>query len=206
MARLDIVQWLPHEVTHNHRPLIEILVDSAPTVEWLDPTDAPEPVTPDIPRRLYSAVGVVDAAIAETGEAALVAACVGSRSHDGFLRQRSIERLLSDLRPWTIPFVVEALGDYVIEIVVALDGRVPGTLGAEFGRYLALNEEHFVTLCRRCVSYWNEYDRYRYESRYPHWNEYPGARVIADLVAAARSIDPDFGRELATVLPRAPRR
>jgi hypothetical protein len=206
MARLDIVQWLPHEITHHHRPLIELLVDSAPTVEWLDPTDAPEPVTPDIPRRLYSAVGVVDAAMAETGEAALVAACVGSRSHDGFLRQRSIERLLGDLRPWTIPFVVEALGDYVIEIIETLDGRVPGTLGPEFGHYLAANEKHFVTLSRRCVSYWNEYDRYRYESRYPLWNEYPGARVIADLVTAARSVDPDFGRELATVLPRAPRR
>jgi hypothetical protein len=206
MARLDIMQWMPSGITRHYRALIELLVDSAPTVEWLDPTDAPEPVTPDIPRRLYCAVGVVDAAMAESGEAALVAACVGSRSHDGFLRQRSIERLLSDLRPWTIPFVVEALGDYVIEIVESLDGRVPGALGAEFGRYLVANEQHFFTLCRRCVSYWNEYDRYRYESRYPDWMEYPGARVIADLVAAARSVEPDFGRKLTTVLPRAPRR
>jgi hypothetical protein len=47
---------------------------------------------------------------------ATVAAAIYSRHHDGFVRQRQLGTLLDADEPWTAPFIVQLLGEYVIQI------------------------------------------------------------------------------------------
>jgi hypothetical protein len=154
-----------------------------------------------MPPRLYYSPIAIDAAISLSGDSAVVAACLGSRHGDGYIRQRSIEALVADPRAWSIPYIVDALGEYLLEILQVMGGRVPGNLEKEYAEYLVANEDRFLRLCRKCVSYWNEFDRFRNRSLFPDWNLYPGAQIINDFVAAARTLEPTFGRELKGILP-----
>lgn len=149
-----------------------------------------------LPYRVYYTVEVVDRAMSTDSDGAVVAACLGSRSNDGYLRQRSMELLVSQPRPWSVPYVVEALGDYVVQILAVMDGRLPKSLEPAFGEYLVANRNRFLRLSRRCVSYSTEY--YGRTS----WSSYPGSRVIAELVAMGQSVDPTFGSGLRSILPK----
>ncbi|WP_156374161.1 hypothetical protein [Cellulomonas sp. Leaf334] len=78
-----------------------------------------------------------------------MAAAVHTRSHDGWVRQRALRRLLSApvVAPWMTPFVVQLVGEYVVQIVDDIaealpDVGVPGSVHqAAFGRYLVENPE-----------------------------------------------------------------
>lgn len=202
MASLETAHAFPDEIVANNLEVIESLAASAFLSTLLSPIPVQfEGATLIVPRRGYYSVELVDAAIGGSDDGAIVAACLGARSHDGYLRQLSIEALLREPRPWSVPYLVEAVGEYVVEILQVLEGRLPGEFGSHFAAYLIANEDHFSRLCRQCVSYWNEFDRYRYEGLYPDWNTYPGARIIADLTATAQSLEPSFGSGLENVLP-----
>src|SRR3954451_18784827 len=43
--------------------------------------------------------------------------CVYTRHNDGFVRERHLRRLLHEEAVWVAPFVVQLLGEYVLEIV-----------------------------------------------------------------------------------------
>jgi hypothetical protein len=198
----EATRAFPYPIAILHGGLIDSLAATALWKAW----ESPEPVAFGdevlmMPQRLDYSPAAVDAAMSSSGDSAVVAACLGTKSYDGYLRQRSIEALLANPRAWSIPYLVDALGDYVLEILQVMEGYVPGELEKDYAEYLVANEERFVRLCRRCVSYWNEFDRFRCRNLYPDWNAYPGARLIADLVAAARTLQPTFGRDLKGVFP-----
>lgn len=46
----------------------------------------------------------------------LILACWMSRHHDGRVRQQALSLVLEANAPWTIPFVIQLCGEYVIEI------------------------------------------------------------------------------------------
>lgn len=195
-------QAFPPEIAAENLEIIESLAASAVFNSWRDPIDVLfEGGKLLLPSRLYYSVEQVDAAIGGSGDGVLVAACLGSRCDDGFLRQRSIEALLREPRPWSVPYLVEAVGEHVLEILQALDGQIPEELRPHLADYLVANESRFLYRCRQCVSYWNQFDRYRYDGLYPDWNDYPGARIIATLAEAARSAEPSFGLGLRSILP-----
>ena len=157
-----------------------------------------------VPDRVYYSVWAIGLAMRRPGDTAVVAACLGSRSHNGYVRQRSIERLLQVYRPWAVPYLVEALGDYVLEILQVLQGQIPGSHEQDFAEYLIANEARFIYLSRRCVSYWKAFDGEQIIVRpiFSRWLSYPGAQLITELTDAARLLAPTFGAELRNVLPR----
>ncbi len=209
MAHFEATRAFPSSIAIPNAELINDLAATASLPVWDDPdlVELGQEVLL-MPPRLYYSAAVVDAAMSLTGDRAIVAACLGTKSNDGYLRQRSIETLVANPRDWSIPYLVDALGDYVLEILQVMDGRVPGELESKYAEYLVANEERFLRRCRRCVSYWNEFDRFRSRRLYPDWDSYPGARLIVDLFAAARALEPTFGRDLRRILPskRARRR
>ena len=46
----------------------------------------------------------------------VVTAAIYSRHHDGLVRQRALATLLDFDEPWTAPFIVQLLGEYVIQV------------------------------------------------------------------------------------------
>lgn len=75
---------------------------------------AGEPVV--IPYRIYNPAPPPHLASGLSPEELAVTAAIYSRHHDGRIRQRALGVLLDCHEPWTAPFIVQLLGEYVIQI------------------------------------------------------------------------------------------
>src|SRR6187402_1157460 len=67
-----------------------------------------------IPQRIYLPP---PRAVDLRGTQGTVLACVYSRNDDGRVRETFLRRLLPSADPWVAPFVVQLIGEYVIEII-----------------------------------------------------------------------------------------
>lgn len=130
-----------------------------------------------IPVRTYYAREQLLACTRLAGDAGVVALCLGTRHHDGHLREACLKQLLLQERAWTAPFVVHLCGEYVLEIVERIGAALPAWNADALARYLRENPAYVATLERRVASYWNCY----YRRRYPAWADYPARRVMATL-------------------------
>jgi hypothetical protein len=126
-----------------------------------------------------------------------IVACLATRHHDGFVRQRAVASLLDLPFPWVVPYVVRLVGEYVVEIVetiaAGLDLR-PGTLARHrCGRFVAANRTAVELTRQRAVSYWNEYHRDRFAVLRPRpadrWPTYPAFPLLDALDTAGAEID-----------------
>jgi len=118
---------------------------------------------------------------APTGDIALMVRCLETRSSDGFERQRAVRALLADVRPWTAPFIVALIGEYVIEILEDVHAALPSIDAAALAAVLADNPAYWRLTRQRVASYWNFYYRARFRR-----SDYVGFKLIAELQAAAR--------------------
>jgi hypothetical protein len=91
-----------------------------------------------------------------------------TRDADGRTRQKALRNLLQDDAPWTIPYVIQLCGEYVVEIATDilqfLTKELPKrpNLLQSYRQFIADNPT-FVTLTeQRALSYWNAYDRWRF--------------------------------------------
>ncbi|MCF2530788.1 hypothetical protein [Yinghuangia soli] len=140
-----------------------------------------------IPYRLYcdEPDAALQASFSE--RQAIILHCLYTRHHDGRVRQRHLAHVLPVVEPWVVPFVVQLLGEYVVQIQSAVqDGLggldTPGTPQHDvYGSVLAANREFLHLTRQRAASYWDCY----YRGRYP-WEHYPGRIVLESLRAAAR--------------------
>ena len=116
-----------------------------------------------------------------------VSRCLLARHHDGFVRQRQIDHLVELAEPWSTPYLLALVGEYVIEIHEALldhlipaldvDERVHDTIAG----CLASNPAWWLLVQNRVVSYWAEY----YRLRYPMERSKRGRRIPDAYPAAA---------------------
>ncbi|WP_426089055.1 hypothetical protein [Janthinobacterium sp. PSPC1-1] len=132
-----------------------------------------------IPTRTYYDREQLLACTQLAGDAGVIALCLGTRHHDGHLREACLRQLLLQERVWTVPFVVHLCGEYVLQIVEVIGAVLPAWNGEALARYLRENPAYVATLERRSISYWNCYYRWRY----PVWEDYPGRRAMATLRA-----------------------
>ncbi|WP_219116176.1 hypothetical protein [Janthinobacterium sp. UMAB-56] len=132
-----------------------------------------------IPARTYYQREQLLAGTQLAGDAGAIALCLGTRHHDGHLREACLKQLLLQERAWTVPFVVHLCGDYVLEIVERIEAALPAWNADALARYLRENCAYLATLQRRAVSYWNCY----YRRRFPAGEDYPGSRAMAALRA-----------------------
>jgi hypothetical protein len=168
------------------RRVVEIVPDARyPPTEPFDVAVQYETVS--IPRRIYS--GELDPALERslTGTQRVIAHCLYSRHHDGYVRQRNYELLMDSAEPWVAPFVVHLAGEYVLEILEdirrGLGGlTVPGSVERRlYGEFIVRNPAFFARTERRVVSYWTCYHR----GKYPTFGRYPGSELLEAFRAAA---------------------
>ncbi|MEN4917904.1 hypothetical protein ABE485_04480 [Achromobacter spanius] len=94
-----------------------------------------------------------------TDAQALIHACVLSRHHDGRVRERQVERLTRAQAPWVAPFVAQLCGEYVVEILHAVE-RNSGLMNREiYGEFFSRNSTYMALIRQRMISYWNCYYR-----------------------------------------------
>jgi len=140
-----------------------------------------------IPYRIYSEELDPSLERSLTGAQRVIARCLYSRHHDGYVRQRNLELLLDSTEPWVAPFVMQLAGEYVLEILetirqglggLAVSGSVERRL---YGEFIMQNPRFFASTERRVVSYWTCY----YRRKYPEFGRYPGSELMEAFRAAA---------------------
>ena len=132
-----------------------------------------------IPTRTYYDREQLLACTQLAGDAGVLALCLGTRHHDGHLREACLRQLLLQERAWTVPFVVHLCGEYMLEIVEVIGAALPAWNAQALAPYLRENCGYLATLERRSISYWSCY----YRGQYPVWDDYPGRRTMAALRA-----------------------
>jgi hypothetical protein len=138
-----------------------------------------------IPDRIYQA-GLPDQYESWSETPQLVADCLYTRHHDGRVRERHARLIVENLSPWVIPFVVHLVGEYVLEIVLAINARLTdvSTAGSAqqqaYGAFAAANPKFLLLTRARVVSYWDCY----YRRQVPSLVDYPPHRLITAIAKA----------------------
>ena len=103
-----------------------------------------------------------------------------TRHHNGFVRARALSRILSRApATWTFPFIVELMGEYVVEILQQIEDGFEQLDPEALARFVAENTTFLDLVCQRVESYWDCY--YRAIPR----QDYVGFRLIRRLESLA---------------------
>lgn len=81
--------------------------------------------------------------------------CLLTRHHDGFVRQKHLERIIRSQNVWIPPFVLRLLGEYVIEIFEVIDRNLGNLNLSPYEQFLKANPEFMALTEQRVISYWN---------------------------------------------------
>jgi hypothetical protein len=131
-----------------------------------------EPVA--IPARIYSPPIPEAAPLALSTRQRFLLACIYSRHHDGHVRETSVRQIIDADDSCVVPFLVQPLGEYVVEIVEFLHEH-RAALGTAAVREFARANPRFLARTRqRAISYWDCYFRRRWINR----ADYPALQVL----------------------------
>lgn len=106
-----------------------------------------------------------------------------TRSNDGEVRQAAVRGLFERPENWVAPFIIQLLGEYVIEISTDIAAFVDTTVigdaaWTEVFRTFWAENPRFIELSRaRAASYWSEYYRHQVFNQ----AEFPGVRTLNTL-------------------------
>ncbi|MEH6434370.1 hypothetical protein [Massilia sp. DD77] len=128
--------------------------------------------------RVYYSPELLRKELAESrGIDKFIVACLGSRHHDGYLRQECLAVVLAGDAPWLTPYILQLAGEYVVEIVDDIARGIASRDAGPLAAFVRENPGYMATLERRITSYWSCYHRHTYPDR----KDYPGSRVAACL-------------------------
>jgi hypothetical protein len=130
-----------------------------------------------IPQRIYHDPSQIDTRTLSLIQRELAYALL-TRHADGFVRQHSLSNILSSKSMWIPPFVVQLVGEYVIEIVVDIQGAMTKLDRNQYGPFIRANPTFLAKTRQRAASYWNCYYRHRFD-----WKSYPGKQILDSLDA-----------------------
>jgi len=125
-----------------------------------------------LPYRIYHNPALINSASLSSVEKELVE-CLLTRHHDGIVREEHLRRIISRDHIWIPPFVVQLVGEYVIEILQLIQQNLNLLNTAMYAQFLRSNPELLARTKQRVTSYWNCY--YRNSTR----EDYVGFRVLA---------------------------
>jgi hypothetical protein len=127
-----------------------------------------------IPRRVYHDVSLVQEKKLDNLQRELIL-CILTRHCDGFQRQHYLSRVINSNHIWIPPFVIQLLGEYVVEIIRVIDENLMNLDASLYSRFLQSNPSFLALTEQRVNSYWDCY--YRSVRK----DEYPGFRVLGFL-------------------------
>lgn len=124
-----------------------------------------------IPYRIYHDTARIDRARLTAQQTELLDALL-TRHHDGFVREKHLARTIGRSYDWVCPFVVQLVGEYVIEILRVIQKDSCNLDTRLYRRFMADNPAFFAITKQRVVSYWDCYHRWQ------HKEDYPGFQIL----------------------------
>jgi hypothetical protein len=118
-----------------------------------------------IPYRFSFAPGSLAGAQALPAEERLVLMCIFSRHHDGHVREECLRAIVGRPEPWVAPFVIQPLGEYVMEIIQVVRSSLDTLNRAGYKRFVDTNRPFLELTRQRAISYWNIYFRRQFPDR-----------------------------------------
>jgi hypothetical protein len=104
----------------------------------------------------------------------LILNAIYTRHANGYIREQHVRPLLLADELWIPPFVIQLLGEYVLEIIQVLEDHIAVFLGPSYVRFARENRAFLQLLRRRITSYWNCY----YRNRFQRLNDYPAFKIV----------------------------
>lgn len=148
----------------------------------------------DIPYRIYNDEPAESAIQQLDHQQQLMLHCLFTRHHDGHVRQAHLAKILGAAEVWVAPYVVQLVGEYVIEIVADIANALPRLVTSNpdarraFARFTKGNRSYMALVAQRVASYWAEYYKRTYAGpRFRGVSDlsvYPGVvvlRILKDL-------------------------
>jgi hypothetical protein len=111
-----------------------------------------------------------------------IVSCIYLRHHNGFVRQKHLERLFGATDDFICPFAVQLIGEYVIEILYDIEKLIVPEVLPQYAAFVAANPLYWKQTESRMISYWNEY----YRGEFPKLKVYVGKRLVDRLSGAVR--------------------
>lgn len=186
----DCVELAARMLPRTHTPLSARGVFQGYSDSW--PSITLDGTTIDIPYRMYNPpIAEMEWNRAATADRKLLA-CMYSRHHDGRVRQWATRHLLSSSEPYVAPFVIQLLGEYVIEIVRDINGALiaggdRSSLLTVLKAFLEENPQPTALIRQQAASYWDAYYRYEYASL----AQYPGILALDYIAGRVGDIGAD---------------
>lgn len=107
-------------------------------------------------------------------------ACIYTRHHNGLVREQQLGLLFGASKLWVIPFIIQLIGEYVIEIVELIGRNRAMLRSPQLSAFIEENPRFIDLTKRRATSYWNCY----YRQQFPCKDDYPGLRLFRYLEAS----------------------
>jgi hypothetical protein len=127
------------------------------------------------PGRVYYRPHELRSAIAgSSGDGRTLALCLGTRHHDGYIREECLRQLVGSDRPWALPFLVQLLGEYVVEIAEVVAAALPAVDPVQLAEFARENPAFMDLTRQRVRSYWDCY----YRRRFPTLQGYPAFKAL----------------------------
>ena len=108
-------------------------------------------------------------------------ACIYTRHYNGYVREAALRTIVRATDDWTPPFIVQLVGEYVIEIVEIILANVERLDTPAFRRFVVQNPTFLAKTRRRAISYWSCYHRRTSATK----EGYAGIRVLDALARMA---------------------
>ena len=83
--------------------------------------------------------------------------CIFTRHHNGHVREKSLRKIINSDNYLATPFIVQLLGEYVIEILTVIKDNLSSTKIDNLIKLQTENPKFFQTTEKRIQSYWNCY-------------------------------------------------
>jgi hypothetical protein len=127
--------------------------------------------TIEIPTRVYHDTASIGMRKLSSTQRHLLS-CILTRHRDGYVRQKHLEQIISCSHPWVPAYVVQLLGEYVVEIQQLIEDRLKDLEPSVYRTFLLANPAFLALTEQRVISYWDCF--YRTRKR----DDYVGFRVL----------------------------
>jgi hypothetical protein len=109
-----------------------------------------------------------------TEEEQVILDCIFLRHHNGYIRQRRLERLIDKRHPYIVPFTFQLLGECIKEILMIVDDHINEDTMHEYLQFMKENKKYAGQTENRMISYWDLY----YRTEYPKRKRYIGQKTF----------------------------
>ena len=104
----------------------------------------------------------------------MIIACILTRHNNGYVREKNLEKLIVSDQYWTIPYIIQLLGEYVIELLELVWNKFDSINKENLVKFITENETYWFKTKQRIASYWDCYHRYKGKPK----SDYIGFKLI----------------------------